>query len=228
MFGEQLKSYRMKNGYSQKRMAEILGVSSRTIIRWEQNCTEPDQEEIKRISSKLNLNEGRFLFDEDRSVSFVSSLSNSKDLARINDNINNLISRQDALSETIASYCSEQANIIRELKDQNQKLMDKLEEQAAVISSCEIALDMNEFGKGRKKAHKKALAICGSVAAAVILLVGGVVLNKNVSMGNKEDEASNMSLYEFKQILNNGYTGEIIEGPIIMGTPTYFEIDDGM
>jgi transcriptional regulator with XRE-family HTH domain len=55
MFTECLKSYRIKNGLSQERLAEIAGISTRTIQRLESGDTEPRGDTVIRLSKALEI-----------------------------------------------------------------------------------------------------------------------------------------------------------------------------
>ncbi|WBW96056.1 helix-turn-helix domain-containing protein [Oceanirhabdus sp. W0125-5] len=61
--GEKLSELRKSNNYTQKDLAELLGVKPATIGHWEQNRNEPSYEMLKKITSlyKISLSE---LFDE--------------------------------------------------------------------------------------------------------------------------------------------------------------------
>lgn len=48
-FGEKIRSYRDKFNFSQKELAEKLGVSFQTISKWENDYSYPDIKEIPRI-----------------------------------------------------------------------------------------------------------------------------------------------------------------------------------
>ncbi len=61
--GEKLSELRKNNNYTQKRLAELLGVKPATIGHWEQNRNEPSYEMLKKITAlyKISLSE---LFEE--------------------------------------------------------------------------------------------------------------------------------------------------------------------
>lgn len=48
--GEKLSELRKNNNYTQKRLAELLGVKPATIGHWEQNRNEPSYEMLKKIT----------------------------------------------------------------------------------------------------------------------------------------------------------------------------------
>ncbi len=49
-----IKSYRVRNGYSQEKMAELLGISRATYCDYEVNPQKVKVEMLKRISDILN------------------------------------------------------------------------------------------------------------------------------------------------------------------------------
>lgn len=127
MLGEILKDYRRRNNYSQRDLAEILGVSVRSVGRWEQGKAKPSTEELLKLSKVIGISELE-LIREDDSV----SVPNNNVLDRISDGVDNLVTGQDTINESIIAgneeYRERQKELIRELKDQNSELMKKLEE----------------------------------------------------------------------------------------------------
>ena len=55
--GETLREMREKKGLSQKELAEITGLSARTICRYEAGDTQPDQGKMRLLLDALNLKE---------------------------------------------------------------------------------------------------------------------------------------------------------------------------
>ncbi len=55
MVGEKIKELRTEHGLSQKELAEILGVSNKTISHWESNYTEPPLQSIVLIKKHFNI-----------------------------------------------------------------------------------------------------------------------------------------------------------------------------
>lgn len=136
MSGVRIKRYREKNKYSQKDLASILGVSVRTIVRWEQNNSKPSGEELKRIVALIGITENELLSEEDDKESLPST--NQTYLERISDSVDNLVSGQDVINKTIVSgrieYQEKQEELIQELRKQNSDLMKKLEDNSAAYS----------------------------------------------------------------------------------------------
>ena len=55
MFSTQLKKYRKNNGYTQKQLAEVVGVTQQAGAKWETDKASPDPEMLQKISSILNV-----------------------------------------------------------------------------------------------------------------------------------------------------------------------------
>jgi transcriptional regulator with XRE-family HTH domain len=55
MFSAQLKKHRKNNGYTQKQLAEVVGVTQQAVAKWETNKALPDPEMLQKISSILNV-----------------------------------------------------------------------------------------------------------------------------------------------------------------------------
>lgn len=55
MFSAQLKKYRKNNGYTQKQLAEVVGVTQQAVAKWETNKALPNPEMLQKISSILNV-----------------------------------------------------------------------------------------------------------------------------------------------------------------------------
>ena len=54
-FGEGLKAFRLENGYTQARLAEILGIKQSSVSDWENNISRPEYENLIALS---------FIYDE--------------------------------------------------------------------------------------------------------------------------------------------------------------------
>ena len=55
MIGENIRSYRKKNGLTQEEFAERLGVTYQSVSGWENGATYPDLELIPSISELLGI-----------------------------------------------------------------------------------------------------------------------------------------------------------------------------
>ena len=77
MSGLRIRQFREKNKYSQKDLANILGVSVRTIVRWEQNSSKPCAE------------------DDKDDIDLSSDEPKQDVLGRISDSVDNLVTGQE-------------------------------------------------------------------------------------------------------------------------------------
>ena len=90
MFGEKIKQHRENNSYSQRDLAEILGVSIRTVVRWEQDKSKPNPEDVKRIASLTGISEEELLNDsKDSGINLVRAKKQST-IEKISDGVDNL------------------------------------------------------------------------------------------------------------------------------------------
>lgn len=55
MFSAQLKKHRKNNGYTQKQLAEVVGVTQQAVAKWEMKKASPNPEMLQKISSILNV-----------------------------------------------------------------------------------------------------------------------------------------------------------------------------
>ncbi len=133
MSGLRIKLYREKNGYSQEDLARILDVTRRTVSRWEQNSSKPNEVELKRLATLLGVTEDEILSDEDDLIR-PSKEAGQNILGKISDSVDNLVTGQDSINDSILAEREEsrarQDELIKELKKQNERLMNKLEEKS--------------------------------------------------------------------------------------------------
>ena len=133
MSGLRIKLYREKNGYSQEDLARILDVTRRTVSRWEQNSSKPNGDELKRLATLIGVTEEELLNEND-GISHSTEVTNYKVLDKISDGVNNLVTGQDSINDSILAEREEsrarQDELIKELKKQNERLMNKLEENS--------------------------------------------------------------------------------------------------
>ncbi len=162
MLGEILKDYRRRNNYSQRDLADILDVSARSVGRWEQGKAKPSTEELLKLSKVIGIPELELIKEDD---SFSSSKYNAID--RISDGVDNLVTGQDTINESILAsreeYRERQEELIRELRDQNSELMKKLEESQ---NTCELQKEML-----RQKRIKNYILLGFAVFLLVIIAV---------------------------------------------------------
>ena len=133
MSGLRIKLYREKNGYSQEDLARILDVTRRTVSRWEQNSSKPNEVELKRLATLIGVTEEELLNEND-GISHSTAVTNHKVLDKISDGVDNLVTGQDSINDSILAEREEsrarQNELIKELKKQNERLMNKLEENS--------------------------------------------------------------------------------------------------
>ena len=133
MSGLRIKLYREKNGYSQEDLARILDVTRRTVSRWEQNSSKPNEAELKRLATLIGVTEEELLNEND-GISHSTEVTNHKVLDKIADGVDNLVAGQDSINDSILAEREEsrarQDELIKELKKQTERLMNKLEENS--------------------------------------------------------------------------------------------------
>ena len=66
MFGEKIKLYRENKKMTQNQVADILGVSSATISKYESGALEPNIESLKRLSELFEISIDELLNDEEK------------------------------------------------------------------------------------------------------------------------------------------------------------------
>ena len=203
MSGLMIKIYREKSGYSQEDLAKILHVTRRTVSRWEQNSSKPNGDELTRLATLMGVTEDELLSDEDE----LSVLSNNKQnvLDKISDSVDNLVTGQEAINESLTNndvYFKKQNKLIKELQDQNKLLLSKLEEQSDLIETYKKALDLSKIEIRHKRIRTIIVAITCLIILALVL--GTWCWVRNVGLGNHE----------------------FIEGSIVTSGPSYFDTDD--
>ena len=73
MFGERLKQLRQENNYTQEQLAEMVDISKRTLINYEQGRCYPKQTEIlSKLASIFNVTVDYLLSEEDKYVQEAS------------------------------------------------------------------------------------------------------------------------------------------------------------
>ena len=199
LFGERIKQYRQDNNYSQRDLAGILNVNVRTVVRWEQDKTKPNQEDLKRISSLIGLTEEELLNDSEDSGTFSGKVKKQGCIEKISEGVDNLVSGQESLNE---SLLSNRDTLISELQNTNNRLLLKIDEQSKIIESYKKELDLSRMELRHKRI--RTIAIVSVCLFAIVML-----------------------FITWLYWRNNGISGDPIEGTAGVGTPSYFEIDDG-
>ena len=130
MHGNKIRQFRLEKGYSQKELAKLLNVTSRTISRWEQNNNQPNPDELHKLAKLIGVSAEDLERDNDVSVNGYESKQIV--LERISDSVDNLVTGQESINESIVAEREEfrerQGELIQELRAQNSELMKKLEE----------------------------------------------------------------------------------------------------
>jgi len=70
-FGEKLKKARLALNYSQSEVAELSGISERSLYTYEQTGTMPRSGNIRKLAEVLNVSVG-YLMDEDETDTMIS------------------------------------------------------------------------------------------------------------------------------------------------------------
>lgn len=68
-FKENLKNSRIENGFTQKKLAEMLGLSKNSICEWEKGRCEPSIEMLKKISEIFHIDLNSLLELDETSLS---------------------------------------------------------------------------------------------------------------------------------------------------------------
>ncbi len=205
MSGLIIKKYRERNNYSQKELAQILDVSVRTIARWEQNNTKPNSDELKRLATLLSVTEDEILSDANSDIITSSEQSNQDLIAKISDSVDNLVTGQETINASLTSnrdeYSKKQNELIRELQNQNQQLLSKLDEQSRIIESYKKTLVSSKT----EQKHKR---IRTSVIIGTCLIVMVVIICTWI------------------YVLNHGFSSEhIVEGTCVTSGHIYYKTD---
>ena len=205
MSGLRIKLYREKNGYSQEDLARILDVTRRTVSRWEQNSSKPNEVELKRLATLLGVTEDEILSDEDDLIR-PSKDAGQNILGKISDSVDNLVTGQEIINERLVNnrdeYIDKQSELINSLQDQNKQLLSKLEEQSRLIESYKKAVDTSRIEIRHKRIRTAVLIITCLIVLALIFGTWLYVRNHG--------------------LLSNEY----IEGSCVTSEPSYFDTDN--
>ena len=140
MSGFRIRKYRLDNNYSQKQLADIFGVSVRTIVRWEQNKTIPNQEDANKVAEIMGISVEELLSDRDE----INDSTKQSVLDKISDSVDNLVTGQETINESLLSNRQEddirQDILIRELQEQNEQLIMRIESYEKTLDSNKAIL----------------------------------------------------------------------------------------
>lgn len=200
MLGSKIKQFRIENDYSQGDIAKILGVSIRTVSRWEQNKNKPNQNEIERLSKLIGISEDELINDEFISIDPLESVSNRGILEQISEGVDNIVTSNEALNETFSLTRVEgmkrHEELISKLRAQNEELLAKLNEESS--KNNRLVSETN-----RLNARFQFFLIIVMCLILVILAFG---------------------MWLFWR--NNVFSKEITEGTVITNEASYFDIDE--
>ena len=82
MLVEKILALRKKQGLSQEKLGEQIGVTRQTISNWELNETSPNPEQLKLLSRSLNISVDELLDNDVKDV-IINKVSNTEKLAGI-------------------------------------------------------------------------------------------------------------------------------------------------
>ncbi len=204
MLGFKIREYRLKNGLSQKALAKTLGVSTRSIVRWEHDSAKPGPEEMNKLKKIIGITDEDILSmkEEDKTD---GQFGKADVLNQISDGVDNLVTGQESISELLSlsreDYRDGQAELIKRLQAQNDTLLSKLDAQSSVIESYKMELEQSKL----QSRH-------GRIRTTVIVITCLIVILFTVGTW----------LY----IMNYGFKGEINEGSASIETVYYYHIDD--
>lgn len=178
MSGLRIKQYRENNNYSQEDLAGFLGVTRRTISRWEQNKSKPNADELSRVAKFIGVSEEELLSEDDTAYS-------TNVLERISDSVDNLVTGQETINESIVSkhdeYSKKQDELIKELQAQNKQLLSKLDEQSRAVESYKKALDLSVAELRHKKIRTTIVAVTCLIILIIVILTWLFIVNHGLS-----------------------------------------------
>ena len=107
--GENIKKFRKEKGYDQKKLAELLNVSNRTVSSWEIGRTEPNMGMVENIASVLEINKTD-LINGYRTIEFEH--------IRESDTLNRLLAYCKLLNPEAQNDLLKYAKYLNEQKDE--------------------------------------------------------------------------------------------------------------
>lgn len=123
MLGENIKKYREDKYYSQNDLADLMGVSVRTVNRWESNSTNPRVGDLPKLAEILGVTEGELLGNTDKSTFMTDTLET------LSEDVSNIVTNMDAIKKTVASGQEESRARQDELIEAFQKQKEEVKEQ---------------------------------------------------------------------------------------------------
>ena len=134
-FGANLKALRKKAGLTQEELAFRVGLTARTIVRWETNNSVPDLDDIKRLAEALHVSEQQLLSPDREASRWVLSIKvvpdfkeEVIDLSKGTPNISNLNIAKDGAVLTLSAPFEMWTN-----EDNLEDIMQQLKEAAKLV-----------------------------------------------------------------------------------------------
>ena len=133
MLGDKIATYRRNEGISQQQLADKLGVSRQTIVRWEKDINIPSEFELRKLSELLGVTT-EALLSQKEAVDNSSTLPGIEEV--VNDISYNVLEQKNILSEMSANLVSSED--IQLLKDTFELNQQQLEIQKAILRQKKI------------------------------------------------------------------------------------------
>ncbi len=156
--GVKIKEYREKMNFSQRDLAGLLGVSVRSVARWERNISKPHPDEMKKITKITGITEDELLRSDDTSYESKKTV-----LDEIADGVGNLVTGQDIINESLNINHNE---LVKELQAQNEQLL-------SIIDSYKAALDSSRNDLRQKRIRTITILI---TCLLILILIFGTWL----------------------------------------------------
>jgi len=83
MFGSVLKDLREKAGMSQKRLADIIGLTQQTIAKWEKDKAEPDTETLIKLAELFEVSVDQLLGRQKINIEIYSNHDNNQSISYV-------------------------------------------------------------------------------------------------------------------------------------------------
>ena len=198
MIGDKIYAYRKYEGLSQQQLADKIGVSRQTVVRWEKSTNKPSDIELQKIEELFKQSEFNDICDE----SVMHAASASPQVEEIVSDISYGVNEQKRILSDIA----DKQVTAKDISVLNESVLSSREEyikkQDDVIAELKKQLDASK----KDNLHRMIRTIVVVVTSLLVLL---------------------LVLLTWIYWMNHGFMGDGIEGSAEMGTPSYFEIDDG-
>ena len=78
-FGQTLRAFRKKKGFTQEELADRAKITLRTFIRWENGETQPRIDEIRKLAQALNVTEQELLAGEPKAAEWILTVKIAED-----------------------------------------------------------------------------------------------------------------------------------------------------